>query len=104
MRNSLSREYHPIGTCAMGPRDEGAVVSERMVVHGTRHLRVLDASVFPLRGMRGLKRTSVVLGFAKRGRRRRRRGGRIIGGVVDGEVGRRWETGMGWEFARIGSF
>lgn len=40
VRNSFSSEYHPIGTCAMGPREEGGVVSERMVVHGTRHLRV----------------------------------------------------------------
>lgn len=48
VRNSFSSEYHPIGTCAMGPMEEGGVVSERMVVHGTRNLRVVDASVFPL--------------------------------------------------------
>ena len=48
VRNSFSSEYHPIGTCAMGPREEGGVVSERMVVHGTSNLRVVDASVFPL--------------------------------------------------------
>ena len=105
VRNSFSSEYHPIGTCAMGPREEGSVVSERMAVHGTRRLRVLDASVFPLQGMRGLKRTLVVLGVAKRGRRRR--SGRIIGGWLmfgegggggsDGEVGWSWETGIGWE-------
>ena len=48
MRNSFGSEYHPIGTCAMGPREKGGVVNERMVVHGTRNLRVVDASVFPL--------------------------------------------------------
>ncbi len=48
VRNSFSSEYHPIGTCAMGPREDGGVVDERMVVHGTRNLRVVDASVFPL--------------------------------------------------------
>ena len=48
VRNSFSSEYHPIGTCAMGPREEGGVVNERMVVHGTVNLRVVDASVFPL--------------------------------------------------------
>ena len=48
VRNSFASEYHPIGTCAMGPREEGGVVNERMVVHGTSNLRVVDASVFPL--------------------------------------------------------
>ena len=48
VKNSFSSEYHPMGTCAMGPREEGGVVSERMVVHGTSNLRVVDASVFPL--------------------------------------------------------
>ena len=48
VRNSFSSEYHPMGTCAMGPRKEGGVVSERMMVHGTSNLRVVDASVFPL--------------------------------------------------------
>lgn len=48
VRNSFSSEYHPIGTCAMGPRHEGGVVDERLKVHGTRNLRVVDASVFPL--------------------------------------------------------
>ena len=48
VRNSFSSEYHPIGTCAMGPREEGGVVDERFRVHGTKGLRVVDASVFPL--------------------------------------------------------
>ncbi|KAK8074100.1 Glucose-methanol-choline oxidoreductase [Apiospora phragmitis] len=40
--------YHPAGTCAMRPRADGGVVDERLVVHGTTNLRVVDASVFPL--------------------------------------------------------
>lgn len=48
VRNSFSSEYHPIGTCAMGPRAEGGVVDEKLKVHGTTNLRVVDASVFPL--------------------------------------------------------
>ena len=48
VRDSFSSEYHPVGTCAMGPRGEGGVVSARMVVHGTSNVRVVDASVFPL--------------------------------------------------------
>ena len=48
IRNNFAAEYHPIGTCAMGPREEGGEVKERMVVHGTSNLRVVDASIFPL--------------------------------------------------------
>ncbi|KAK8005511.1 GMC oxidoreductase [Apiospora arundinis] len=40
--------YHPAGTCAMRPREDGGVVDERLLVHGTTNLRVVDASVFPL--------------------------------------------------------
>ena len=64
VRNSFSSEYHPIGTCAMGPREEGGVVSERMIVHGTRNLRVVDASVFPLQVRGNL--ASLVYAFAER--------------------------------------
>ncbi|KAK8877516.1 Dehydrogenase citC [Apiospora arundinis] len=40
--------YHPAGTCAMRPQEDGGVVDERLLVHGTTNLRVVDASVFPL--------------------------------------------------------
>ncbi|KAL6719780.1 hypothetical protein ACLMJK_001701 [Lecanora helva] len=40
--------YHPAGTCAMLPRDEGGVVNNRLTVYGTRNLRVVDASIMPL--------------------------------------------------------
>jgi choline dehydrogenase len=39
--------HHACGTCAIGPRDRGGVVDARFRVHGTRGLRVVDASVFP---------------------------------------------------------
>jgi choline dehydrogenase len=40
--------YHLIGTAKMGPAsDPGAVVSDRLLVHGTEGLRVVDASVMP---------------------------------------------------------
>lgn len=37
---------HPVGTCRIGPAGVGAV-DERLRVHGTEGLRVIDASVFP---------------------------------------------------------
>jgi choline dehydrogenase-like flavoprotein len=40
--------YHPVGTCAMMPEELGGVVNERLLVHGTKNLRVVDASVIPL--------------------------------------------------------
>ncbi|RHZ50658.1 GMC family oxidoreductase [Aspergillus thermomutatus] len=40
--------FHPAGTCAMLPREMGGVVDDRLKVYGTRNLRVVDASVFPL--------------------------------------------------------
>lgn len=41
-------EYHPCGTCKMGPNsDPGAVVDERLRVHGIAGLRVVDASIMP---------------------------------------------------------
>ena len=40
--------YHPAGTCAMLPRNEGGVVDNRLIVYGTRNVRVVDASIMPL--------------------------------------------------------
>jgi choline dehydrogenase-like flavoprotein len=39
--------HHACGTCAIGPRDRDGVVDSRFRVHGTRGLRVVDASIFP---------------------------------------------------------
>lgn len=40
--------YHPTGTCAMLPKDEGGVVDTELKVYGTEGLRVVDASIFPM--------------------------------------------------------
>ena len=50
--------WHPIGTCAMLPRDAGGVVDPRLKVYGIEGLRIVDASVMPLH-VRGNIVTSV---------------------------------------------
>lgn len=45
--NMAASLFHPVGTCAMGPKGYG-VVDERLKVYGIRRLRVIDASVMPL--------------------------------------------------------
>jgi choline dehydrogenase-like flavoprotein len=39
--------HHASGTCALGRREAGGVLSSDFAVHGTEGLRVVDASVFP---------------------------------------------------------
>jgi choline dehydrogenase len=48
IKQSLDSGYHPVGTARMGTAgDEGAVVDERLRVHGTENLYLADASVMP---------------------------------------------------------
>jgi choline dehydrogenase len=47
IRKNTATEYHPIGTCAMLPKEKGGVVSDELRVYGTSNVRVADASVFP---------------------------------------------------------
>ncbi|KAL2194109.1 hypothetical protein P885DRAFT_43842 [Corynascus similis CBS 632.67] len=56
--------FHVSGSCAMRPRDHGGVVDERLRVHGTRRLRVVDASVIPLEPVGNIQ--SVVYAIAER--------------------------------------
>jgi choline dehydrogenase-like flavoprotein len=48
LRDHSDTEYHPVGTCKMGPEsDPLAVVDAQLRVHGLQSLRVIDASVMP---------------------------------------------------------
>nr|BAQ25461.1 putative dehydrogenase [Neocamarosporium betae] len=48
VKERLLSTFHPVGTCAMMPKQIGGVVDSRLKVHGTTNLRVVDASVFPM--------------------------------------------------------
>ncbi|KAJ5495927.1 hypothetical protein N7539_001043 [Penicillium diatomitis] len=48
LRNTAQPAHHACGTAAMLPKEMGGVVDQRLVVYGTRNLRVVDASIFPL--------------------------------------------------------
>jgi choline dehydrogenase-like flavoprotein len=39
--------HHASCTCAIGPREQNGVLDSNFRVHGTKGLRVVDASVFP---------------------------------------------------------
>ncbi|KAJ4479144.1 alcohol oxidase [Lentinula aciculospora] len=40
--------FHPIGTAAMMPKEDGGVVDPSLKVYGTKNLRVVDASIIPI--------------------------------------------------------
>lgn len=48
IRRAAVSNWHATGTCSMLPKEKGGVVNERLVVHGTKNLRVIDASVMPM--------------------------------------------------------
>lgn len=48
LRQCAGTNYHPSCTCPMMAKDLGGVVNDRMVVYGTKNLRVCDASIFPV--------------------------------------------------------
>jgi choline dehydrogenase-like flavoprotein len=47
-KEGTTGQYHPSGTCSMLPKELGGVVDGRLIVYGTKNLRIVDASVFPM--------------------------------------------------------
>ena len=43
IKNQVLPVYHPVGTASMLPRVDGGVVDDRLVVYGTKNLRVVSA-------------------------------------------------------------
>lgn len=64
VRENVSTFYHPLGTCAMLPKEDGGVVDPELKVYGTSNLRVVDASVIPI--MISANIQTAVYGIAER--------------------------------------
>ncbi|KAI0709492.1 GMC oxidoreductase [Earliella scabrosa] len=48
IRNHCGCLYHPLGSAAMLPREDGGVVDPQLRVYGTVNVRVADASILPM--------------------------------------------------------
>lgn len=62
---TVTSNFHPSGTCAMMSRELGGVVDERLMVYGTKNVRVVDASIIPLEPRGNIQ--SSVYAIAERG-------------------------------------
>ncbi|KAF7562294.1 hypothetical protein G7046_g1835 [Stylonectria norvegica] len=57
VKERLWTTYHPSCTCAMMAKEMGGVLNDKLVVHGTSNLRVIDASIFPMIPMGNIQAT-----------------------------------------------
>ncbi|KAL6689946.1 alcohol oxidase [Trichoderma pleuroticola] len=48
VRAATITSWHPVGTCAMLPREKGGVVNPQLKVYGVDKLRIVDASIMPV--------------------------------------------------------
>ncbi|KAI1794584.1 alcohol oxidase, partial [Ganoderma leucocontextum] len=48
IKNGCGCVYHPVGTAAMMPQEDGGVVDPELRVYGISNVRVVDASILPL--------------------------------------------------------
>ena len=75
LRNGIASFNHAVGTCRMGPADDGsAVVDADCRVYGIAGLRVVDASVMPMIPRANTALTTVMLGEHVAGRMTARMG------------------------------
>ncbi|KAF4624906.1 hypothetical protein G7Y89_g13263 [Cudoniella acicularis] len=58
VKKAVLSSWHPTSTCAMLPLEKGGVVNTKLLVYGTKNLRIVDASVIPL-STRGNCQTTV---------------------------------------------
>jgi choline dehydrogenase-like flavoprotein len=61
VKERLLSTFHPTGTCAMMSKEIGGVVDSRLKVYGTRNLRVVDASIFPMETLGNIQATVYAL-------------------------------------------
>ncbi|CAL1697277.1 unnamed protein product [Somion occarium] len=73
VRNFLGTVYHPVGTCAMLPKEDGGVVDSRLLVYGMENLRVIDCSILPLEACCNIQPLAYAIG---------EKGADIIKGVI----------------------
>ncbi|KZP07186.1 GMC oxidoreductase [Athelia psychrophila] len=48
IKADVTPTIHPVGSVAMGAKDEGGCVDSNLVVYGTKNVRVADSSVIPI--------------------------------------------------------
>lgn len=48
VRKTMISAWHPCGTCAMLPLADGGVLNQKLIVYGTKNIRIIDASMILL--------------------------------------------------------
>ncbi|KAI0033381.1 alcohol oxidase [Vararia minispora EC-137] len=65
VKETLANSFHPLGTAAMMPREDGGVVDSDLKVYGTSNLRIIDASILPMEVSAHLQ--TIVYAIAEKG-------------------------------------
>ena len=62
IREIVATTWHSLGTCRMGPKDEGGVVDAKLGVHGIQGLKLADLSVPPKNVGANTNNTALMIG------------------------------------------